>query len=387
MNSNPKRKVCVVITARPSYARIRSALEALREREDVELQIILVASALLERYGRIEQVVERDGFAINWRISSLLEGESLLSSAKSTATGLLETATALANLKPDVVVTIADRFETIATAIAASYQNIPLAHIQGGEVTGNIDDKVRHAITKLADLHLVASDGAAARVISMGEAPERVIITGCPSIDISREARTGPGLDGDIFAQFGGTGKTFDLTGQFIVVMQHPVTTEHDQAFDQATETLHAIRDLKIPTLWFWPNVDAGSDATSKAIRMFREQYPLRSVHFFRNMPPEAFNRLLFDAAAIVGNSSAAIRECAYLGTPAINIGSRQSGRERGPNVFDVEYDREAIGEALRVQLAHGSYPSSNIYGDGTAGPKIASELATCPLTLKAPGI
>lgn len=387
MSSNQKRKICVVITARPSYARIRSALEALREREDVELQIILVASALLERYGRIEQVVERDGFTINWRISSLLEGESLLSSAKSTATGLLETATALANLKPDVVVTIADRFETIATAIAASYQNIPLAHIQGGEITGNIDDKVRHAITKLADLHLVASDGAAARVISMGEAPERVIITGCPSIDISRAAKAGSRLDGDVFARFGGTGKTFDLSGQFIVVMQHSVTTEHDQAFDQATETLHAIRDLKIPTLWFWPNVDAGSDATSKAIRMFREQYPLRSVHFFRNMPPEAFNRLLFDAAAIVGNSSAAIRECAYLGTPAINIGSRQSGRERGPNVIDVEYDQTAIGESLRTQLAHGRYPSSNIYGDGTAGPRIANELATYPLTLKTPGI
>lgn len=386
MSLHRKRKICVVITARPSYARIRSVLEALREHEDVELQIILVASALLERYGRVEQVIERDGFEVNWRISSLLEGESLLSSAKSTATGLLETATALANLKPDVVVTIADRFETIATAIAASYQNIPLAHIQGGEVTGNIDDKVRHAITKLADLHLVASDGAAARVISMGETPERVIITGCPSIDISRAAQAGPRLDGDVFTQFGGVGKTFDLSGQFIVVMQHPVTTEHDQAFDQATETLHAVRDLKIPTLWFWPNVDAGSDATSKAIRVFRERYPLRTVHFFRSMPPEDFNRLLVDAAAIVGNSSAAIRECAYLGTPAINIGSRQSGRERGPNVIDVEYDRAAIGEALRAQFAHGRYPSSTIYGDGAAGPRIARELATRPLTLKSPG-
>jgi UDP-hydrolysing UDP-N-acetyl-D-glucosamine 2-epimerase len=386
MSSIAKRKICVVITARPSYARIRSALEALRERNDVELQIVLVASTLLERYGRIEQVIERDGFSIDWRVSSILEGENLLSAAKSTGIGLMETATALANLKPDVVVTIADRFETIATAIAATYQNIPLAHIQGGEVSGNIDDRVRHAITKLADLHLVASEGAAARVISMGENPQRVILTGCPSIDISQAAQSGPRLGDDVFARFGGVGQTFDLSGQFIVVMQHPVTTEHDEAFAQATETLHAVRDLKIPTLWFWPNVDAGSDATSKAIRMFRERHPLRTVHFFRNMPPEDFNRLLFDAAAIVGNSSAAIRECAYLGTPAINIGSRQSGRERGPNVLDVAYDRAAIGEALQVQLSHGRYPSSTIYGDGTAGPRIAKELATGPLSLKTPG-
>lgn len=386
MSSHRKRRVCVVITARPSYARIRSALAALRGRADVELQIVLAASTLLERYGRIEQGIERDGFNINWRISSILEGENLLSAAKSTGIGLMETATALANLEPDVVVTIADRFETIATAIAATYQNIPLAHIQGGEVSGNIDDRVRHAITKLADLHLVASEGAAARVVSMGENPERVVVTGCPSIDIAQAAQAGPRLGDDVFARFGGVGKTFDLSGKFIVVMQHPVTTEYEEAFGQATETLHAIRDSKIPTLWFWPNVDAGSDGTSKAIRIFREQYPLRTVHFFRNMPPEEFNRLLFDAAAIVGNSSAAIRECAYLGTPAVNIGSRQSGRERGPNVIDVAYDRAAIGEALRVQLAHGRYPSSTIYGDGTAGPRIARELATCPLALKSPG-
>ncbi|HUS56235.1 MAG TPA: UDP-N-acetylglucosamine 2-epimerase, partial [Thermohalobaculum sp.] len=151
-------------------------------------------------------------------------------------------------------------------------------------------------------------------------------------------------------------------------------------------ETLHAVRDLQVPTLWFWPNVDAGSDRTAKAIRMFREQNPLKFMHFFRNMPPEDFNRLLVGASAIVGNSSAAIRECAYLGTPAVNIGSRQSGRERGPNVIDVDYDRGAIGEAVRTQLAHGRYASSTIYGDGKAGPRIAEALATCQVDLKTPG-
>lgn len=383
MSLNRKRKVCVVITARPSYARIRTALEALRARDDVELQIVLVASALLDRYGRVEEVIRRDGFRIDWRITSTFEGENLLSAAKSTGTGLSETATALDNLRPDIVVTIADRFETIGTAIAAAYQNIPLAHIQGGEVSGNIDDRVRHAVTKLADLHLVSSKGAADRVISMGEDPDRVILTGCPSIDIAKSASEAPPLEEDIFLRFGGLGETLDLSGGYIVVLQHPVTTEHDRAFHQATETLHAVRDMKIPTLWFWPNVDAGSDGTSKAIRVFREKYPLSNFHFFRSLPPEEFNRLMARASAIIGNSSAAIRECAYLGTPAVNIGSRQTGRERGPNVIDVDYDRAAIRSALCAQLEHGHYTTSMIYGDGSAGKKIAEMLAVYPLTLK----
>jgi UDP-hydrolysing UDP-N-acetyl-D-glucosamine 2-epimerase len=374
-----RRKVCVVITARPSYARIRSALEALRARPDVELQIVLAASALLERYGRVAEVIERDGFPVTWRIASIVEGEDLLAAAKSTATGLLETATAFANLKPDLVVTIADRYETIATAIAAAYQNIPLAHIQGGEVTGNIDDRVRHAITKLADLHLVASRDAAARVISMGENPERVFVTGCPSIDIARAALAAPPVAPELLAGLGGA-------GAFLVVLQHPVTTEHDRAAEQVTETLEAVCEVGVPALWFWPNVDAGSDATSRAIRAFRARNPDALVRFVDNLPPEAFNRLLADCAAIVGNSSAAIREGAFLGTPAVNIGSRQVGRGRGPNVMDVGYDRNAIAGALRAQLAHGRYPSSTIYGDGTAGKRIAETLATCTLELKAPG-
>lgn len=381
-----RRRVCVVITARPSYARIRSALEALRTREDVELQIVLAASALLERYGRVEKVVEQDGFEVAWRILSVVEGEGLLAAAKSTGAGLMETATALANLKPDVVVTVADRYETIATAVAAAYQNMPLAHIQGGEVTGNIDDRVRHAITKLADLHLVASEGAAARVISMSEEPERVIITGCPSIDIARAALDGPPLDGAALARFGGVGPAPDLAQPFVVVLQHPVTTEHGQALAQTNETLEAIQGLGLPALWFWPNIDAGSDGTSKAIRAFRERHPENRIQFVRNVPPEDFSRLLAIAPVIVGNSSAAIREGSYLGTPAVNIGSRQVGRKRAPNVIDVVYDRRAIAEAIERQIAHGRYASSTMYGDGNAGVRIAEVLATFPLSLKTPG-
>ncbi len=378
-----KRKICVVITARPSYARIRSALVELKQRDDVELQIILTASALLERYGRIENVIAADGFDISWRIQSIIEGESLLSSAKSTAIGLAETATALYNLQPDVVVSIADRFETIATAIAASYMNIPLAHIQGGEVTGNIDDRVRHAVTKLSDLHLVASSGAAEMVRSMGEHPSSIFLTGCPSVDISRKALENPALPEDFSSHFGGVGSDFSADEDYLVVMQHPVTTEYEDAYAQAEQTLKAIIELDMPTLWFWPNVDAGSDATSKAMRVYRERKLLPKVHFFRNVPPEDFNRILINSSGIIGNSSVAIRECSFLGVPAVNIGNRQTDRERGLNVIDVEHESAAILAAIRRHLAHGKYAPSAIYGDGSAGRKIADILASTPLMLK----
>ncbi len=379
-----KRKVCVVVTARPSYARVRTALQALKRREDVELQIIAVASTLLHRYGEVVRVMEADGFHINWRIHSILEGENLVTQAKSTAIGLAETATALDNLKPDVVVTIADRYETIATAIAATYMNIPLAHIQGGEVTGNIDDRVRHAATKMADMHLVASEGARDFVISLGEHPESVFLTGCPSIDIARRAKENPSLPEDFFRLFGGVGMEFDIHHEpYVVVMQHPVTTEYDQAYEQAEQTLRAISELGVNALWFWPNVDAGADATSKAIRIWRERGRVPKAHFFRNMPPEDFYRLLINSRCIVGNSSVAIRECSYLGVPAVNIGNRQVSRERGPNVMDVPYDAEAIEQAVHRQMAHGPYPSVPLYGDGRAGENIARVLAEAPLMLK----
>src|SRR5687767_12114612 len=160
----PKRKICVVVTARPSYSRIRTALQAIGEHRDLELQLVVAASALLDRYGAAIQVIERDGFTIAARVYMVLEGENLVTSAKSTGLGLVELATVFDNLKPDAVVTIADRYETLATAVAAAYMNIPLVHVQGGEVTGSIDEKVRHAVTKLSNLHLVSTPLAAERV-------------------------------------------------------------------------------------------------------------------------------------------------------------------------------------------------------------------------------
>lgn len=378
-----KRKVCVLVTARPSYSRIKSALRAITEHDDLELQLVVGASALLDRYGSAVRSIEHDGFEVSARVYMILEGENLVTSAKSTGLGLVELATVFDNLRPDVVVTVADRFETLATAVAAAYMNIPVAHVQGGEVTGSIDEKVRHAVTKFSDLHFVSTQGARDRVIRLGEKEEHVYFTGCPSIDLAAEVSQQPNLDFDPFAKYGGVGKNVDLSSGFLVVLQHPVTTEYDDSQKQVEETLHAMSALDYPTLWFWPNVDAGSDKTSKGIRMFREQHREARIHLFRNMLPEDFLRLLLNCNCIVGNSSVAIRECSYLGVPAVNIGSRQNGRERGSNVIDVDYDRISIQKGVEHHLRSGRLPTDTIYGDGQAGKRIADLLATVELPIE----
>jgi UDP-hydrolysing UDP-N-acetyl-D-glucosamine 2-epimerase len=370
------RKVCVVITARPSYSRIRSALEALRSRDDIELQVVAAASALLDRYGSVVDEIEEDGFEIASKVYMVLEGEQPSTMAKTTGIGLIELATALDNLKPDFVVTIADRHETLATAVAAAYMNIPLVHIQGGEITGSIDEKVRHAITKLSDYHLVSTERARERVIKMGEAPETVIMTGCPSIDIAAHVLRSPELDFDPIERYGGVGVEIDLSQGYVVVLQHPVTTEHALARQQIQETLHAVTNVGLPTLWFWPNPDAGSDGTSSGIRAFRENRAPTNLHFFKNMAPLDFLRLIYNSSALVGNSSAGIREGSFLGVPVVDIGSRQAGRDRGLNVINVDYECNSIRDAIRRQLAHGRYPSETLYGDGAAGERIATALA-----------
>lgn len=376
-----KRKICVVVTARPSYSRVKSALRAIDEHPGLELQLVVAASALLDRYGMAANIIEKDGFTIAAKVFNVLEGENLTAAAKTTGIGILELSTVFENLKPHIVVTVADRFETMATAIAASYMNIPLAHIQGGEVTGNIDEKVRHSITKLSDYHLVASDDACRRVLRLGEHEEAVFKTGCPSIDLAADTQQDAALDFDIYQRYGGVGSCPDISKGYIVVMQHPVTNEYNASRAQIEETLYALKDLALPVLWFWPNVDAGSDGTSTGIRAFREKYPIPKFHFFKNMEPTDFLKLLINSTALIGNSSVGIRECSYLQVPTINIGSRQNRRQRGDNVIDVNYDRSEIEDAIhRIQRNLERPKRSTIYGDGKAGVSIARILCTVEL-------
>lgn len=375
-----KRKVCVVITARPSYARIKTALQAIKEHEKLDLILVLAGSSLLDRYGNAAKIIEKDGFEVSEKIYNIIEGEAPTAMAKTTGMAILELSTTFANLKPDVVVTIADRFETLATSIAASYQNIPLAHIQGGEVTGNIDEKVRHANTKLADVHLVASDDAFQRVYKMGEDKNSIVNTGCPSMDLAREVFENPELDFNPLFKYGGVGSEIKWENGYLVVMQHPVTTEKKDAKEQIIQTLQAIESINMPTFWFWPNVDAGSDQLSSAIRGYRETKELKNIHFFKNMEPEDFLRLIKNSKCLIGNSSVGIRESAFLGIPVVNIGSRQHGRERAHSVIDCDYSSKSIISAINKHLEHGHYTSEFLYGEGYAGKAIANALATMEL-------
>jgi bifunctional UDP-N-acetylglucosamine 2-epimerase / N-acetylmannosamine kinase len=210
-----------------------------------------------------------------------------------------------------------------------------------------------------------------------------VFVTGCPSIDLAKQVAQNPALDFNPIAKYGGVGELVTLEEGYIVVMQHPVTTEHQEARDQTMETLHAINRLEMPVFWFWPNVDAGSDGTSNAIRSFREGERPRWMHFFKNMEPTDFLRLIYNSRCLVGNSSVGIRECSYLGVPVVNIGTRQAGRERGGNVIDVDYDRGQIDTAIARHLANGRCAPNPLYGDGRAGESIADVLATAELRIE----
>ncbi len=378
-----RRKVCVVVNSRANYGRIKSFLRAARNHEALQLQLIVGASALLYRFGAAIEIMKRDGFEPDAVVHSIVEGETPVTMAKSVGLGTIELATHFQSLKPDVVLTVADRFETIATAIAASYMNIPVAHTQGGEVTGSIDENVRHAITKLAHIHFPATERARDFLIRMGEQPDAVHLTGCPSIDLLVDVDLA--LPEDLFQRYRGVGARIDPTKRYMIVLQHPVTTEYGDGLAQINATIEAVDRIGrngMQVVWLWPNADAGSDDVAKGLRVFRETRNPNYLVLIRNFAVEDYARLLNNAACIVGNSSSGLREGAFLGTPCVNIGSRQRDRERAQNVIDVPHDADAIHEAIERQIANGRHARSHMFGDGRAGARIADILATAPLTL-----
>jgi UDP-hydrolysing UDP-N-acetyl-D-glucosamine 2-epimerase len=375
------RRVCVVINNRANYGRIKSALTAIKADPRLELQLLVGSSTLLDRFGEARLVIERDGFKIDASFYSIIEGENPTTMAKSTGLAIIELSTLFDRFKPDIVLTIADRFETMATAVAASYMNIPVAHTQGGEVTGSIDESVRHAVTKLAHIHFPATKLAAAYVERMGEPADTVFWVGCPSIDVVAELDLA--LPADVFERYGGVGAPIDPAEPYLLVLQHPVTTEYGSGLAQIKQTLAAVDRIGIQAVWLWPNVDAGSDDVSKGLRVHREHRPNSRIRFYKNFAVEDYVRLIANASCQIGNSSSALREGAFLGTPAVNIGTRQQGREHEKNVRFAGYDAGQIEAAIRAQLAHGRYPRSKLFGDGNAGARIADILATVQLKVQ----
>ena len=371
------KKICVVIGSRANYSSIKSAMRAIQAHDELELQLIVGASAVLDRYGAVINLIESDGFVASARVHMLIEGETPATMAKSTGLGLMELPTLFEQMKPDVVLTVGDRFETMATTLAAAYMNIPVAHTMGGEVSGTIDESIRHAVTKFAHIHFPACEGARERIIRLGELPEHVHMVGCPRIDLVADILDAPeiSLESALFDK--GVGERLNFDQPFVLVSQHPVTTEYGAGEAQITMTLQAVRDLELPAIVLWPNADAGSDDIARGIRKWRERKLDRHMHFFKNLSIETYVRLMRKTACLVGNSSSGIREGAFIGTPVVNIGTRQNARDRGSNVMDVPYGRDEIKAAIARQVGHGPYATEPIYGDGRAGQRIADILST----------
>lgn len=378
------RKICIVVDSRANYSSIKSVMRAVKNHPDLDLQLVIGASALLDRYGAVVNVIEADGFTPMAKVNMIIEGETPLTMAKSTGLGLLELPTIFDQMKPDIVVTVGDRFETMATAIAASYMNIPLAHTMGGEVTGTIDESIRHAVTKLSHIHFPANADAGERIIRMGEDPSTVYVVGCPRIDVIAELARGI----EQFPERGlldheGVGGHINLDEPFVMVSQHPVTTEYGRSEGHIFETLTAVSKLELPAIVLWPNADAGSEDLARGIRKFRENSKHDHIRFYKNFSVETYVRLMSRTACLIGNSSSAIREGAFLGLPAVNIGTRQSGRAQGENVINVNYNCDEILDAVQAQIKHGRYDIDPIYGDGKAGERIANILATCEVQIQ----
>lgn len=373
MNSSLRRKVCVVLVDRANYGRLKPVMEAIRANPQLELQILAAGTMVLERFHQPVQVLRQDGFHVDGEIYIELEGSTPVTMAKSVGFGVVEFASEYQRLKPDVVLLIGDRYEALAAALAAAYMNICIAHIQGGEVSGSIDESTRHAISKFAHFHFPSTRRSADYLIRMGENPETILSVGCPSSDIARC------LDSTLAAEVvnvGGSGTEIDVAKPFLLVIFHPTTTEFGSERAQMDELLEALHILQIQTILLWPNIDAGADHISKAIRVFRDRTPQKWLWTMTNLSPENYLKVLANAACAIGNSSSFVRDASYFGTPVVLAGARQDGREIDEHVMPVNLISADLVSAVRTQLTHGRYAPSTLYGDGKVAGRISKALA-----------
>ena len=368
-----KRRVCVVLVDRANYGRLRPVMFAIKADARLELQVVAAGTMVLERFHQPVQVVRSDGFRVDGEVYLELEGSTPGTMAKSVGFGVVEFASEFQRHKPDVVLLIGDRYEALAAAIAASYMNICVAHIQGGEVSGSIDESARHAISKFAHFHFPSTARSAEYLTRMGEDPKTILGIGCPSSDIARELdRSVPGE----LVNATGSGCVIDPAQPFLLVVFHPTTTEYGGERQQMEALIRALNGIKTQTILLWPNIDAGADHISKAIRIFRDVERPGWLRLLTNLEPEAYMRVLATAACAVGNSSSFVRDSSYFGTPVVLVGNRQRGREMAPNVANAAPITDELTSAISAQLSHGRYPASALYGDGHVSERISSALA-----------
>jgi UDP-hydrolysing UDP-N-acetyl-D-glucosamine 2-epimerase len=352
-------------------------MQAIAAHPALELQIIAAGTMVLERFDQPARVVREDGFEIDGEIYIELEGSTPATMAKSVGFGVVEFASELQRLKPDLVLLIGDRYEALSAAIAAAYMNICIAHIQGGEVSGSIDESARHAISKFAHYHFPSTRRSADYLIRMGERPDTILTVGCPSSDIARllDRRLPPDV-----INTGGWGLEIDVAREFLLVLFHPTTTEFGGEREQMESVLDALNRLGKQTILLWPNIDAGADHISKAIRVFRVNHEPDWLRTLTNLTPENYLKVLANAACAIGNSSSFVRDAGYFGTPVVLVGTRQEGRETDAHVARAAPVADEIQLAATEQLARGRYAPSTLYGDGQVSERIARALSEIEL-------
>ena len=368
------KTICVITGYRSDYTKLKSVLLSIKKHENLNLKIIVFGAHTLENCGETYQQIIEDGFAVEEVLSTNIQGNNTDAMVKSIGVGLMEISSVLNKMKPDITLIVGDRYEIISAAIASSVNNIPVAHIQGGEISGTIDEVLRHSITKLSHVHFPSTDKSAKRIIKMGEDPSNVYNVGCPAVDyiLSQEYLNGKQMN--VHHDY----KSFNLNFEkdYAVLIQHPVTTEYKKSNQQMTTTLESLQHANIPSILLWPNPDTGALGVVKAVRKFEEKYGPSSILFdkIKNLPFNVYLNILKNCKFIIGNSSSGIREAHIFNVPAINIGTRQNGRERTNNIIDVPHYKKDILNAI-TNIENFRLSSKNIYGSGKAGKKIADIL------------
>lgn len=362
------RKIFIVVERRADYSRYKPILEMLNEDSFFEIYLVVTGICLLDIHGKDINYIKNDGFTINAELEMFIPqqedtGAEMVRSMARVMTGLVNE---LEKAKPDLVLSGFDIGANMAVTIAAAHMNIPVAHIQGGEVTGSIDESIRHAMTKFSHIHFPATELSKERLIKMGEEPENIYVVGCPSIDVIVQT---PIIKIEIISDY----FNLDFSKPVLLMIQHPVTTESLESFDQIKQTIDAIIETKIQTVVLLPNNDAGYNNIIRYIKS-------SGLKWYPSLPTDIFINLYRNVNALIGNSSSGIHETPTMGIPAINIGNRQQGRERAKNVIDVKNEKDDIIQGINKALFDKDFIEyvkniKNPYGSGDSAEKIVSIL------------
>lgn len=375
----PNLKICIILTTRGNYAKMKSTMKNILYNNDLTLQIVLGDSIQDQRFGEYRPIIENDGFKIDEQINFLPKGDKLENIAFSAGQLTSRLSKTFSKLNPDIVLIIADRFEALSVAHAAVCMNKLIVHLEGGEVSGSVDERIRHAISKLAHIHLPSNKNAEERLIKMGEIRENIYVVGTPSLDLLNDINLNDKTSLQKILNQKLKNSLINLDNKYLVVSQHSVVTEYESSLFQINETMQALKSFEIPVIWILPNMDSGQ----KEIVSFVKQHKTKlNIKVIPSLEMELYAVLLKNCLCLIGNSSSGIRECEFLGTPVVNIGTRQNGRLRGKNVIDTNHSSKEIKKAIEYQINHGRYESDFIYGDGKSGKKIVKVLSNVKINL-----